>query len=55
MILIAFFGITFRENGRKHFYIPIGIVGIYLVAEQDYHRRTNRAEILNKIKNSSRK
>ena len=51
MILIAFLGLTFRENGRKHFYIPIGIVGVYLVAEQDYHRRTNRAEILNKIKN----
>ena len=55
MILIAFLGITFRGNGRKHFYIPIGIVGIYLVAEQDYHRRTNRAEILSKIKNFSRK
>ena len=55
MILIAFLGITFRVNGRKHFYIPIGIVGIYLVAEQDYHRRTKRAEILSKIKNFSRK
>ena len=55
MIIIAFLGFTFRENGKKHFYLPIGIVGIYLVAERKYHRKTNRAEILNKIKNFSRK
>ena len=55
MILIAFLGFTFRENGKKHFYVPIGIIGVYLVAEKEYHRKTNRAEILNKIKNFSRK
>ena len=55
MVIIAFLGFTFRENGKKHFYLPIGIVGIYLVAEREYHRKTHRAEILNKIKNFSRK
>ena len=55
MILIAFLGLTFRENGKKHFYLPIGIVGVYLAAEREYHRKTNRAEILNKIKKFSRK
>ena len=55
MILIAFLGLTFRENSKKHFYVPIGIIGVYLVAEKEYHRKTNRAEILNKIKNYSRK
>ena len=55
MILIAFLGITFRENRNKYFYVPIGIIGVYLVAEKEYHRKTNRAEILNKIKNFSRK
>ena len=55
MILIAFLGLTFRENGKKHFYIPIGIVGVYLVVEKEYHRKTKRAEILNKIKIFSRK
>ena len=55
MILIAFLGITFRENEKKQFYVPIGIIGVYLVAEKEYHRKTNRAEILNKIKNFSRK
>ena len=51
MILIASLGLTFRENRKKHFYIPIGIVGIYLVAESKYTRKTNREIILNKIKN----
>ena len=55
MIIIAFLGLTFRENRKKHFYIPIGTIGIYLVAEKEFHRKTNRAEILNKIKNFSRK
>ena len=55
LILIAFLGLTFRENRKKHFYVPIGIIGVYLVAEKEYHRKTNRAEILNKIKNFSRK
>ena len=30
LILIAFLGLTFRENKKNHFYLPIGIVGFYL-------------------------
>ncbi len=55
LIIIACLGLTFRENGKKYFYVPIGIIGVYLVAEKEYHRKTYRAEILNKIKNFSRK
>ena len=55
MILIGFLGLTFRENRNNHFYAPLGIIGVYLVAERDYHRKTNRKNILNKIKNYSRK
>ena len=55
MILIAFLGLTFRENKKKSFYIPIGIIGVYLVAEREYSRKTKREDILNKIKNFSRK
>ncbi len=55
MIIIAFLGLTFRENEKKYFYIPIGTIGVYLVAEKEYHRKTNRAEILKKLKNFSRK
>jgi len=55
MILIAFLGVTFRENRKKYFYAPIGIVGVYLVSERAYNRKTNREYFLNKIKNFSRK
>ena len=55
MILIAFLGITFRENRNKYFYVPIGIIGVSLVAEREFNRKTNRQDILNKIKNFSRK
>ena len=55
MILISFLGLTFRDYRKKNFYVPIGIVGVYLVAERMYKRKTNRQNILNKIKNFSRK
>ena len=55
MILISFLGITFRESEKKNFYIPIGIIGVYLVAEREYNRKTSREDVLNKIKNFSRK
>ena len=55
MILIAIIGFTFRENKKNHFYVPIGIIGFYLVAEREYNRKTNRENILNKIKKFSRK
>ena len=55
MILIAFLGLTFRENRKKQFYVPIGIIGIYLVVEREYNKKINRKDILNKIKKFSRK
>ena len=50
MILIAVLGLTFRENRKKYCYVPIGIIGIYLVTEREYTRKTYRKNILNKIK-----
>tara|TARA_B100000212_G_scaffold215334_1_gene162861 strand:+ start:542 stop:757 length:216 start_codon:yes stop_codon:yes gene_type:complete len=50
MILVAFLGLTFRENKKKYLYVPIGITGIYLVVEREYNRKINRENILNKIK-----
>ena len=55
MILIAFLGFTLRDNNKKNFYIPVGIIGIYLVAERGFRRKTHRQEILKKIKYFSRK
>ena len=54
MILIAFLGFTFRDNLKKNFYLPIGIIGIYFVVEKEYKRKTNREDLLNKIKNFSK-
>tara|TARA_Y100000589_G_scaffold245693_1_gene233427 strand:+ start:331 stop:501 length:171 start_codon:yes stop_codon:yes gene_type:complete len=50
MILISLLGLTFRENSKKHFYLPIGIVGVYLIAEKEYKRKIHRDDILKKIK-----
>ena len=55
MILISFLGLTFREDRKKYFYIPIGVIGVYLLVEKEYNRKTNREDILNKIKNFSKK
>ena len=55
MILIAVLGLTFRENRKKYFYVPLGMIGVYLVVDREYNRKNNRKDILNKIKNSSRK
>ena len=54
MILIAFLGFTFRDNRKKNFYLPIGIIGIYLGIEREYNRKTNREDLLNKIRNFSK-
>ena len=55
MILIGVLGFTFRDSTKKNSYIPIGVIGIYLIAEREYNRKRRRENILKKIKNFSRK
>jgi len=50
MILIALLGFTLRQTGKKNFYLPLGITGIFLIIDKDLKRRNNRKNILNKIK-----
>ncbi len=50
MILISIIGFNFREDRKKIFYLPIGIIGIFLVIEKEFNRRINRDKLLNKIK-----
>ena len=50
MILISTFGLILRDNARKIFYLPIGIMGILIIMEKDVKRRLDRKNILNKIK-----
>ena len=50
MILISATGLILRENTKKIFYFPIGLMGISIILEKDVKRRLDRKDILNKIK-----
>ena len=50
MILISAIGLILRDNSRKIFYLPIGLMGISIIVEKDLRRRLDRKNILEKIK-----
>jgi len=50
MILISSVGLIFRDNSRKIFYLPIGLMGIAIILERVISRQLDRKDILNKIK-----
>ena len=50
MILISSMGLIFRDNTRKIFYLPIGLMGLSIILEKDLRRRLDRKNILKKIK-----
>ena len=50
MILISALGLIFRDNSRKIFYLPIGLMGIVIILERVISRKLDRKDILNKIK-----
>ncbi len=50
MILFSAMGLTLRDNTRKLFYFPIGLMGISMILERDVRRRLNRKNIFKKIK-----
>ena len=50
MILISAMGFILRDNIRKFFYLPIGLMGISILLEKDLSRRLDRENILKKIK-----
>ena len=50
MILISAIGLIFREDSRKIFYLPIGLMGIVIVLESGISRQLNRKNLLKKIK-----
>ena len=50
MILISASGLIFRENTRKIFYLPIGLMGIIIILERVITRKLDRKTILKKIK-----
>ena len=50
MILISIIGLIFRDNSKKIFYLPIGLIGISIILEKDVGRKFYRKNILKKIK-----
>ena len=50
MILISIIGLILRDNTKKIFYIPIGLMGISIILEKDIRRKFYRNKILKKIK-----
>ena len=50
MILISAIGFLFRDNSRKIFYLPIGLMGIVIILERGISRQLDRKNILKKIK-----
>ena len=50
MILISAIGLILKDNTRKIFYLPIGLMGISIILEKDVSRRLDRKNILKKIK-----
>ena len=50
MILISAMGLIFRDNSRKIFYLPIGLMGIVIISEKVISRQLDRKNILKKIK-----
>jgi len=50
MILLSFIGLIFKDNTKKIFYLPIGLMGISIILEKDIRRKLDRKNILKKIK-----
>ena len=50
MILVSAIGLILRDNNRKIFYLPIGLMGISIILEKDVRRKLDRKNILKKIK-----
>tara|TARA_B100000886_G_scaffold110763_1_gene74287 strand:- start:111 stop:326 length:216 start_codon:yes stop_codon:yes gene_type:complete len=50
MILISAFGLILRDNSKKIFYLPIGLMGISIILQKSISRKLDRKNILKKIK-----
>ena len=50
MILLSLIGFISRQDSKKIFYLPIGLMGIFIIFEKEFSRGIKRKKILNKIK-----
>ena len=54
MILFCAIGFSLKNDSRKIFYLPIGLMGIGIILEKDVRRKLERKNILKKIKTSQK-
>ena len=54
MILMSAIGLILRDNNRKIFYLPIGLMGISILLDKELRRRLDRENILKKINSYQR-
>ena len=50
MVLISAIGLLFRDNSRKIFYLPIGLMGVVIIVEKGLKRKLDRKNLVKKIK-----
>ena len=50
MIFTSAIGLIFRDNSKKIFYLPIGLMGVVIILERGMSRQLDRKNILKKIK-----
>ena len=54
MIFLSLIGLISRKDSKKIFYLPIGLMGIFIISEKEFSRGLKRKKILNKIKSYKR-
>ena len=50
MIFFSLIGFFTKKDSKKIFYLPIGLMGIFIISEKEFSRVIKRKRILNKIK-----
>ena len=50
MILLSIIGFISRDDSKKIFYLPIGLMGVFIILEKEFSRGVKRKKIINKIK-----
>ena len=50
MILLSIIGFISRKDSKKIFYLPVGLMGIFIILEKELSRGIKRKKILNTIK-----
>ncbi len=51
MIVISTVGLYLKQDSKKIFYLPIGLMGVFIILEKDISRKMKRRKILKKISN----